>query len=123
MDPEITVADWDSMGRVITQTRGRAFQTLGRAFETIIENQKLGREFDKFGRVFVLQHGPCCPNQPRYEMVKNLIESKSLFKASMTFRNLGFDADKAAQYSAGREKMAAIYWDHETLFGSTEAPN
>ena len=24
-----TVADWDSMGRVITQTRGRAFQTLG----------------------------------------------------------------------------------------------
>ena len=23
--PNITVADWDNMGRVVTQTRGRAF--------------------------------------------------------------------------------------------------
>ena len=29
-----TVADWDSMGRVITQTHGLVFQTLGQAFET-----------------------------------------------------------------------------------------
>ena len=28
----LTVADWDSMGRIITQTRGQAFRTLGRAF-------------------------------------------------------------------------------------------
>ena len=34
-----TVADWDSMSRVITKTRGRAFRTLGRAFQT------LGRAF------------------------------------------------------------------------------
>ena len=27
-----TVSDWDSMSRVITQTRGQAFQTLSRAF-------------------------------------------------------------------------------------------
>ena len=26
--PKITVADWDSMGRVVIQTRGRAFQGL-----------------------------------------------------------------------------------------------
>ena len=29
-----TVADWDSMDRVTTQTRGQAFQRLGRIFET-----------------------------------------------------------------------------------------
>ena len=27
-----TMADWDSMGRSLTKTRGRALQTLGRAF-------------------------------------------------------------------------------------------
>ena len=41
----------------------------------------------------------------------------------MTFKNLDFDANKAAQYSAVRETTAAIYCDDETLFGSTEAPN
>ena len=35
-----TVADWDSIGRVTTQTRDRAFQTLGRVFQT------LGRALD-----------------------------------------------------------------------------
>ena len=54
-------------------------QQIGRAFEALRENQNLGREFEKLGRVFeklgrvfkklgrvlVLQHGPCCPNQPR----------------------------------------------------------
>ena len=29
------MADWDSMGRVVTQPRSRAFQTLGRALQTI----------------------------------------------------------------------------------------
>ena len=56
-------------------------------------------------------------------MVENLIESKKSFKASMTFKNLDFDADKAAQYSAVRGTMPAIYCDHETLFGPTESPN
>ena len=48
----MTVADWDSMNRVITQTRGRAFETLGRAFQTLglassflLNPQKLGRVF------------------------------------------------------------------------------
>ena len=49
-----TVADWDSIGRVTTQTRDRAFQTLGRVFQT------LGRALDfllsvlkkALGRVF-----------------------------------------------------------------------
>ena len=40
-----TVADWDSMGHVITQTRGRAFQTLGRAFSFLLNPQKLDRVF------------------------------------------------------------------------------
>ena len=55
----LTVADWDSMGRVITQARGRAFQTLDRAFQTLdrtftflLNSQKLGRVFQKLGRVF-----------------------------------------------------------------------
>ena len=48
----ITVADWNSMDRVITQTRGRAFsfllnpQKLGRVF------QKPGWAFQKLGRLF-----------------------------------------------------------------------
>ena len=42
------------------------------------------------------------------EMAKNLIESIRSFKASMTFKNLDFDANKAAQYSAVRETMAAF---------------
>ena len=41
----------------------------------------------------------------------------------MTFKNLDFDADKAAQESAVGETMAAIYSDDETLFGPTQAPN
>ena len=56
-------------------------------------------------------------------MIENLIESIKSFKASMTFKNLDFDADKASQYSAVRETMAAIYCDDETLFGPTEVPN
>ena len=56
-------------------------------------------------------------------MVENLTESIKSFKASMTFKNLVFDVDKAAQYSAVRETMAAIYCEDETLFGPTEAPN
>ena len=60
---------------------------------------------------------------PRNSRVKNLIESIKSFKAFMTFKNLDFDADKAAQYLAARETMAAIYCDDETSFGPTEAPN
>ena len=40
-----TAADWNSMGRVITQTHGRGFQTLGRAFSFFLKSQKLGRVF------------------------------------------------------------------------------
>ena len=32
-----TMGDWDSMGRVITQIRGRAFETLVRAFKLSAE--------------------------------------------------------------------------------------
>ena len=39
------MADWDSMYRVITQTRFQAFQTLCRAFETLKSLKKL-RVFD-----------------------------------------------------------------------------
>ena len=39
------MADWDSMDRVITQTRCQAFQTLCRAFETLKSLKKL-RVFD-----------------------------------------------------------------------------
>ena len=35
-----TVDDWDIMGRVITQTRGQAFQTLGRAFSFFLKASK-----------------------------------------------------------------------------------
>ena len=38
---------------------------LRQAFEGLRENRKLGRVFEKLGRVFLLQHDPCCPNQPR----------------------------------------------------------
>ena len=40
-----TVADWDSMGHAVTQTRGRAFDFL-------LSLQKVGREFERLGRVF-----------------------------------------------------------------------
>ena len=50
------VVDWDSMGRVITQTRSRVFQTLGqvfqilgRAFSFLLNPQKLGQLFEKLG--------------------------------------------------------------------------
>ena len=38
----------------------REFEKLGPVIE------KLGQVFKKFDRVFVLEQGPCCPNQPRY---------------------------------------------------------
>ena len=43
----ITVTDWDSIGRVIAQTRGRAFQTLGRVFNFLLNTQTLGRAFQR----------------------------------------------------------------------------
>ena len=48
------------------QELSREFEKLGRALE------KLGRMFKKLDRVFVLQYGPCCPNQPRYFWESNL---------------------------------------------------
>ena len=48
------------------ETLRPAFQTLGQAFEALRENEKLSQELEKVGCMFVLQHGPCCPNQPRY---------------------------------------------------------
>ena len=47
-------------------TRSSAFLTLGWTFEALRENLKLGRELEKLDLVFVFQHGPCCPNQPRW---------------------------------------------------------
>ena len=47
-----TVADWDSMGHIVAQTRGRAFQTFGRAFDLLLRLQKLGQGLEKFGRAF-----------------------------------------------------------------------
>ena len=51
-----TVVDWNSMGCVITQTRGRVFQTLGRAFPSLgrafsflLNPPKLGLVFQKLG--------------------------------------------------------------------------
>ena len=35
------------MGRVITQTRGQAFETLGQAFSFLLHPQKVGRVFHK----------------------------------------------------------------------------
>ena len=49
---DVTVADWDSMGRVIMQTRDRVFQTLGRAFSFLLNPQKLGWAFQRLGRMF-----------------------------------------------------------------------
>ena len=49
---EPTVADWDSVSRVVTQTRGWAFQTLGRAFDFRLRLQKLGRAFERLDWVF-----------------------------------------------------------------------
>ena len=48
-DLAIKVADWDSMGCVITQTCGRSFQTIVRAFSLLLNPQKLGRVFQKLG--------------------------------------------------------------------------
>ena len=45
---------------------GQAFQTLGLTFEVLRENQKLDPVFKILGPVSVLEHGPCCSNQPRY---------------------------------------------------------
>ena len=38
---------------------------LSQTFEGLRESEKLGREFEKLGQVFVLQYAPCCPNHPR----------------------------------------------------------
>ena len=37
---------------------------LFKAFGALREKQKLGRVFEKLGRVFVSQYGPCCPIHP-----------------------------------------------------------
>ena len=46
------MADWDSMGRVVTQTQGGTFQILDRAFHLLLRLQKLDQVFGKLGRVF-----------------------------------------------------------------------
>ena len=55
--------------------------------------------------------------------VEDLIQSIKSYKASMTFKNLDFGAEKAAQYSAECETMADVYCNQETLFGRIEASN
>ena len=55
--------------------------------------------------------------------VEDLIQSIQSYEASMTFKNLDFGAEKAAQYSAECETMADIYCNQETLFGRIEALN
>ena len=40
-----TVVDWNSIGRVVTQTRGRAF-------DLSLKLQKLDRAFERLGPVF-----------------------------------------------------------------------
>ena len=47
-----TLADWDSMGCVITQTRGRAFQTLGRAFSFLLNPKNSAKCFKRSGERF-----------------------------------------------------------------------
>ena len=51
-----TVADWDSMDRVITQTHGRASETLDQSFQFLdravsfpLNPQKLIRVYQKLG--------------------------------------------------------------------------
>ena len=41
-----TVTNLGSMGRIITQTRGQAFQTLGRAFGFFLRLQRFSRMFE-----------------------------------------------------------------------------
>ena len=48
-----TMADWDSMDRVTTQT-------LGRAFDFLLSLQKLGRVFGKFLKAFKNKHSAEC---------------------------------------------------------------
>ena len=70
-----TVADWDIMGRVITQTRGQAFQTLGRAFSFFLKaskprssavlKQMLGRLFLPTDTLKVFDN-LVCKKQPSY---------------------------------------------------------
>ena len=47
-----TVVDWDSMGPIIIQTHGRAFQTLGQAFQTLGQALSFLLNPRKLNRVF-----------------------------------------------------------------------
>ena len=55
-----TVADWDSMGRVVTQTLGRVLKTLGQAFDFLLRLQTLGQVFGKLGLEFENNHWTEC---------------------------------------------------------------
>ena len=49
------VAEWNSMGHVVIETRDRVFQTLDRAFQTfdfILRFQKFDRVFGKLAQAF-----------------------------------------------------------------------
>ena len=45
------MSDWGSIGRVSTQTGGRAFQILDRPFHFLLRLQKHGPVSEKLGRV------------------------------------------------------------------------
>ena len=49
---KFTVAEWDSIARVTTETRGRVFQILDRAFSFLLNPQKLDRVFQRLDRIF-----------------------------------------------------------------------
>ncbi|CAB3979955.1 Hypothetical predicted protein [Paramuricea clavata] len=52
------------------------------------------------------------------EMVENLIDFLSVYKSSMEYKSLDFDADKSAQYKHLRQEMAKLYADEDkVLFG------
>ena len=46
------MSDWDSIGRFLTKTGGRAFEILDRPFHFLLRLQKHGRVSEKLGRVF-----------------------------------------------------------------------
>ena len=67
---------WTLFNKTLGQVLG--LKHTAELLKPLKENQKLDPEFEQLGwvfknlgRVFVLRHGPCCPNEPQYRIFKD----------------------------------------------------
>ena len=101
----------------------RTFQTV---FEVLREDKKLDQVFEKLGRMFVLQRGSCCPNQPQYMANTDKVLAKDFRRQKQPFADVFQDGsiplnitifkNNFSTYFGYVENVGVIYFAHKCIY-------